>query len=125
MPVSHEDLQADTLVREYGQKVYNIAYRITANHHDAEDITQETFIQVHRNLHTFRGESSPYTWIIGLGNDELGYIIPNYDFELDLLLPYINEADGDHYEETNSIGPHITAIVDEQGDALVDFIDWL
>jgi hypothetical protein len=69
--------------------------------------------------------ASPYTWIVGLGNDELGYIVPNYDFKLDLLLPYVNQAEGDHYEETNSIGPHITAIVDEQTDALIDFINWL
>lgn len=69
--------------------------------------------------------ASPYTWIIGLGNDELGYIIPNYDFQLDLLLPYINEADGDHYEETNSIGPHMTAIVDDETDRLIPFIEWL
>lgn len=63
MSTSQADRAVDTLVRKYGQKVYNIAYRITANHHDAEDVTQETFIQVHRNLHKFRGESTPYTWI--------------------------------------------------------------
>jgi RNA polymerase sigma-70 factor, ECF subfamily len=53
----------DALVRQYARKVYNIAYRITANTQDAEDVTQETFVQVHRNLHKFRGESAPYTWI--------------------------------------------------------------
>jgi RNA polymerase sigma-70 factor (ECF subfamily) len=63
MSTSQADRAVDALVRKYGQKVYNIAYRITANHHDAEDVTQETFIQVHRNLHMFRGESTPYTWI--------------------------------------------------------------
>jgi hypothetical protein len=68
---------------------------------------------------------SPYTWIIGLGNDELGYIIPEYSFELAASLPYLNEAEGDHYEETNSIGPHIAGIVDETSDALIDFIEWL
>ena len=63
MSTSQADRAIDALVRKYGQKVYNIAYRITANHHDAEDVTQETFTQVHRNLHKFRGESTPYTWI--------------------------------------------------------------
>lgn len=63
MSTSPSDRAVDALVRKYGQKVYNIAYRITANHHDAEDATQETFLQVHRNLHKFRGESAPYTWI--------------------------------------------------------------
>jgi len=68
---------------------------------------------------------SPYTWIISLANDELGYIIPSYDFELNGLLPYFNEADGDHYEETNSLGPHMAKIVDDTTDFLVPFIDWL
>jgi hypothetical protein len=67
---------------------------------------------------------SSYTWIIGLGNDELGYILPNYDFILGFP-PYLSEADGDHYEETNSLGPHMEDMMFEQGGPLVDFIDWL
>ena len=63
MPISQAEKAVDSLVRKYGRQVYNIAYRITANHQDAEDVTQETFIQVHRNLRKFRGESTPYTWI--------------------------------------------------------------
>ena len=44
-------------------------------------------------------------WIIGLGNDEIGYLIPPYDYVLDETTPYLVEAPGDHYEETNSVGP--------------------
>ena len=54
------------------------------------------------------------TWIVGLGNDELGYILPEYDFILDDSLPWFNEAEGDHYEETNSLGPQTHAYVREQ-----------
>lgn len=43
--------------------------------------------------------------IVGLANDELGYILPPSDFKLDDELPYLKEAEGDHYEETNSPGP--------------------
>jgi hypothetical protein len=67
---------------------------------------------------------SPYTWLIGLGNDELGYILPPYDFELGFPA-YLGQAEGDHYEETNSIGPHIADLVFEHNDALVSFLDWL
>ncbi len=42
--------------------------------------------------------------IIGLANDEIGYIIPPIAFELDILAPYLDAPDG-HYEETNSVGP--------------------
>lgn len=47
--------------------------------------------------------------IIGLANDELGYIVPPTDFLLNEKLPYIERTRDsrgeDHYEETNSVGP--------------------
>lgn len=47
-----------------------------------------------------------HAWILGLANDELGYLVPPYDYELSETLPYIEEAEGHHYEETNSLGPN-------------------
>ena len=60
-----------------------------------------------------------YRWIIGLGNDELGYIIPEYDFVLAETQPWITEAEGDHYEETNSLGPQMAGLVDSFADLLI------
>lgn len=51
-------------------------------------------------------------WLLSLGNDELGYIIPPYNFELSTDLPWFDEADGDHYEETNSLGPQMAPLLD-------------
>lgn len=41
-------------MREHGDRVYRLAYRLSGNVHDAEDITQETFIRVFRSLSGFR-----------------------------------------------------------------------
>ncbi len=41
---------------------------------------------------------------VGLANDELGYVMPASDFAVHPEFPYILEAEGDHYEETNSVG---------------------
>lgn len=41
---------------------------------------------------------------VGLANDELGYIVPPSDYRLSEDAPYFKEAEGDHYEETNSVG---------------------
>ena len=41
---------------------------------------------------------------VGLANDEIGYIVPPGDYVLDDKLPFFREAEGDHYEETNSVG---------------------
>ncbi len=50
-----------------------------------------------------RGDADQ-VWLLGLTNDFLGYFIPEFDYELGASLPYIEEAPGHHYEETNSIG---------------------
>ncbi|MEZ4394700.1 MAG: hypothetical protein R3A48_26805 [Polyangiales bacterium] len=46
-----------------------------------------------------------WAFVSGLTEDFLGYIMPRINFVLNPVLPYIAEARGDHYEETNSIGP--------------------
>jgi hypothetical protein len=43
--------------------------------------------------------------IWGLTGDFVGYIMPRYTFLLDPMSPYLKDAPGDHYEETNSLGP--------------------
>jgi len=44
----------EDIVRDHGDRVYRLAYRLSGNAHDAEDITQETFIRVFRSLDSFR-----------------------------------------------------------------------
>lgn len=46
-----------------------------------------------------------YKLFVGLGNDQLGYILPTWNWQLHPKTPYFSQADGDHYEETNSVGP--------------------
>ena len=50
------------------------------------------------------GADYPMAW--GLTNDMLGYLVPEYDYFIDELAPYVDDAFGDHYEETNSVGPN-------------------
>lgn len=68
--------------------------------------------------------TSTYRWIVGLGNDELGYIIPAYDFEIGKPQPWVDEAEGDHYEETNSLGPDMAAIVEQHADLLMHWMKY-
>jgi RNA polymerase sigma-70 factor, ECF subfamily len=43
----------DEIVRTHSARVYRLAYRLTGNKHDAEDLTQDVFIRVFRSLSTY------------------------------------------------------------------------
>jgi hypothetical protein len=52
-----------------------------------------------------------YPVLAGLAMDYVGYIVPKYNYVLHANSPYLEEADGDHYEETYSLGPEVEAHV--------------
>jgi RNA polymerase sigma-70 factor (ECF subfamily) len=51
------------LVGQYKKKVYYLAYDITGDHHEAEDISQEVFMKVFRALKTFRRDAKMSSWL--------------------------------------------------------------
>lgn len=53
----------DQLVHRYQERVYATIYHMTANHEDANDLAQETFIKGYQALKSFKGDSSFYTWV--------------------------------------------------------------
>lgn len=52
-----------TLYNEYSVLVYNVALNYLQNVEDAEEITQDVFIQLHSSLHKFQEKSTLKTWI--------------------------------------------------------------
>src|SRR2546425_11743374 len=53
----------DELIRRYQERIYATIYHMTANHEDANDLAQETFIKGYQALKSFKGDSSFYTWV--------------------------------------------------------------
>jgi len=53
----------DELVRRYQERIYATIYHMTANHEDANDLAQETFIKAYQALKSFKGDSSFFTWV--------------------------------------------------------------
>lgn len=51
------------LYRRHSNKVYGLCLRMIGNAEEAEDVTQEAFMQVFRKIGTFRGEASVSTWL--------------------------------------------------------------
>lgn len=44
----------DDVVRDHSARVFRLAYRLTGNRHDAEDLTQEVFVRVFRSLDSYQ-----------------------------------------------------------------------
>ena len=53
----------DELIRRYQERIYATIYHMTANHEDANDLAQETFIKAYQALKSFKGDSSFFTWV--------------------------------------------------------------
>ncbi len=51
------------LYDRHKRRVYSLCLRMTANTAEAEDLTQEAFLQLYRKIATFRGESAFSTWL--------------------------------------------------------------
>lgn len=51
------------LVRSHDKNVLRLAFNLLRSAEDANDIYQETFLRVHKNLHTFRFDCSFHTWL--------------------------------------------------------------
>jgi RNA polymerase sigma-70 factor, ECF subfamily len=58
------DLEALSLIYDkYNRRVFNLCLRMIRDRADAEDLTQDVFVQLFRKIHTFRGQSAFSTWL--------------------------------------------------------------
>ncbi len=53
----------ERLYRLHNRRVYSLCLRMVSNTAEAEDLTQEAFLQLFRKIATFRGESAFSTWL--------------------------------------------------------------
>jgi RNA polymerase sigma factor (sigma-70 family) len=58
------------LVREYQQRVYWHVRKMVIDHDDADDLTQEVFIKIHKAIDSFREDSQLFTWVYRIATNE-------------------------------------------------------
>lgn len=58
------------LMRQYQEKLYWLVRRMVLEHEDANDVVQNTFIKVYRNIHNFKGNAKLYTWLYRIATNE-------------------------------------------------------
>ena len=65
-----QPLKFEDLVSQYKERLYWHIRRMVISHDDADDVLQNTFIKVYKNLHNFNGESQIYTWLYRIATNE-------------------------------------------------------
>jgi hypothetical protein len=89
-----------------GENAFNYPF-VDATQPNAPDPTKAPRPPYLRDL--LAGEPK-HRMVVAVAQDFVGYIIPPYNFVLSADgVPYLDEAPGDHYEETNSLGPRAAA----------------
>lgn len=81
------------LMDKYKKPIYWHIRRLVLSHEDAEDILQETFIQVYRFAASFKGESKVYTWLYRIATNECIRHFRNKG-----KIEYNDDQDSDEYE---------------------------
>ena len=65
-----EDRAFEILVNRYKARILSLAFRITRNHEDAQDVTQQSFQNAFVHLQKFQGKSSFPTWLTRIAINE-------------------------------------------------------
>ena len=64
----HADAWAE-LIERYGRRIYNIAFQFAGHRAEAEDLTQEIFLRLYRNLGRYRGDVPLAGWTLRLSRN--------------------------------------------------------
>jgi RNA polymerase sigma factor (sigma-70 family) len=73
LKIRHPDTRSygfNLLVRQYQQRVYWHVRKMVIDHDDADDLTQEVFIKIHKYIDGFREDSQLFTWIYRIATNE-------------------------------------------------------
>jgi RNA polymerase sigma-70 factor (ECF subfamily) len=59
------------LVAKYQQRLYHVIRNRVASHEDADDVLQNTFLKVFKNISAFEGRSGLFTWMYSIAANEV------------------------------------------------------
>lgn len=63
VPDEDRSLSFEEIVAKYERKIFNLILRQLSDREEAEDLTQETFVNAYRSFTSFRGDCKTYTWL--------------------------------------------------------------
>ncbi len=68
--VTQKEKAYRTLVSQYKERLYWHIRKIVIDHDDTDDVLQNTFIKVFKNIHRFKGDSKLFTWMYRIATNE-------------------------------------------------------
>ncbi|BDC51327.1 ECF RNA polymerase sigma factor SigW [Bryobacterales bacterium F-183] len=81
------------LVERYSRSVFRLAYRMTGNEQDAEDVVQEAFLRAYKQLHRYENRASFPTWVYRIAaNYSLDLIRARRTVESETMLEQLREG---------------------------------
>ena len=60
----------ELILTNYKERLYFLIRKIVISHDDTDDVLQEAFIKIWKNLEKFRGDSNLYTWLYRIATNE-------------------------------------------------------
>lgn len=112
------------LFEEFQRPIYYYLLRMTRDSDIAEDLTQETFIRVHKGLPAFRGESSFSTWIYRIATNACLDYLSSKASRLEQTTTSLDDVDA--YEfwllDPNAAAPELAADQAEMSECVQRFI---
>ena len=111
------------LVREYQERIYWHVRKMVLDHEDADDLVQEIFIKVWKNLSKFREDSKLYTWVYRIATNEClnflkkkkrRFFLPIHDLEGELAEKLTSSIDPSTDEIEMKLQKAILKLPDKQ-----------
>ena len=100
----HRHISTEQLIERYHQPLYWHIRRMVVGHEDAEDVLQETFIQIHLHLHELKDAEQERAWVYRIAtNEALQWLRAEHEFlslEDEDASPLINRLMADEYADT-------------------------
>ncbi len=109
------------LVDKYQGPIYNLVYRLTGNHSDAEDLAQETFIKAYKSLNNFQTKKKFFSWLYTIA---LNLTRNHLKKKKPLLVENVEDLKPDN-RQTDKNNPEINLIKHQEAQALESSIQRL
>ena len=109
----------DEIYDEYFDRVYYKIFSSVKNPEDAEDIAQEVFISVYKNLHKFRADSKIYTWIYRIAINKTYDFFRKKKIDLELNEEILNIADNEDLNGSMIVEENLKKLSKEEREIVV------